>query len=158
MNYAGFWVRLGAYLIDGILMYFANLIIGTMFGVSIGAMSGFDEAGAGTVGTGAVLVAYVVMSVANIAYFAVFESSARQATPGKMALGLIVTDSNGDRISFGRALGRYFAKFISSIILLIGFIMIGFTERKQGLHDMIAGTLVLKGKPGEGRVNPDVFA
>lgn len=158
MSYAGFWIRLGAYLIDGILLYIVNRIIGMVFGVSVGAMSGFDESAGETVQTGAVLIAYLVIMVANIAYFAVFESSARQATPGKMALGLIVTDLNGDRISFGRALGRYFAKIISSLILLIGFIMIGFTERKQGLHDMIAGTLVLKGKPGEGRVNPDVFA
>jgi uncharacterized RDD family membrane protein YckC len=72
------------------------------------------------------------------------ESSSMQATLGKMALGLKVTDLNGKQISFGKATGRYFAKIISAIILLIGFIMVAFTEKKQGLHDMIAGTLVVK--------------
>ena len=70
------------------------------------------------------------------------ESSSRQATVGKMALGLKVTDLEGRRISFARASGRHFAKYISGMILLIGYIMAGFTERKQALHDMIAGTLV----------------
>jgi uncharacterized RDD family membrane protein YckC len=57
--------------------------------------------------------------------------------------GLIVTDNEGNRLSFGRATGRWLAKILSVLILWIGLIMIGFTERKQGLHDMIAGTLVV---------------
>jgi uncharacterized RDD family membrane protein YckC len=72
------------------------------------------------------------------------ESSAWQGTLGKKALGLTVTDLEGRRISFGRATGRYFAKIISTLILCIGYMMAGFTERKQALHDMIAGTLVLR--------------
>jgi len=72
------------------------------------------------------------------------ESSARQGTIGKSLLGLRVTDFEGNRISLLRAVGRYFAKIISAFILLIGFIMVAFTEKKQGLHDMLAGTLVLK--------------
>lgn len=91
----------------------------------------------------------VIGLIIGIAYFVGFESSAYQATPGKMALGLIVTDSDGRRISPMRAVGRYFAKILSAMILLIGFIMVAFTERKQGLHDMIASTLVVKGNPGE---------
>lgn len=75
-----------------------------------------------------------------------------------MALGLIVTDANGGRISFLRALGRYFAKILSGMILLIGYIMVGFTEKKQGLHDILASTLVVKGQPGMVGVDPDVFA
>jgi uncharacterized RDD family membrane protein YckC len=59
-----------------------------------------------------------------------------------MALGLVVTDLDGQRISFGKASGRHFGKIISSLILCIGFIMAGFTERKQALHDIMAGTLV----------------
>ena len=77
-------------------------------------------------------------------YFALLESSERQATFGKMALGLKVTDLNGNRISFGQAVGRNLAKYISLVTLLIGYIMAGFTERKQALHDMIASTLVFK--------------
>jgi uncharacterized RDD family membrane protein YckC len=82
--------------------------------------------------------------VVAILYFAITESSAWQATLGKKAVGIIVTDLDGNRISFGKALGRLFAKIISAIILYIGFFMAGFTEKKQGLHDMIAGTLVVK--------------
>jgi uncharacterized RDD family membrane protein YckC len=73
------------------------------------------------------------------------ESSAKQATVGKMALGIIVTDLEGRRLGFGRATGRYFAKILSALILGIGFLMAAFTERKQGLHDMVASTLVVKG-------------
>jgi uncharacterized RDD family membrane protein YckC len=99
----------------------------------------------------------IIGLIVGIAYFVGFESSAYQATPGKMALGLIVTDSDGRRISPMRAVGRYFAKILSGMILLIGFIMVAFTERKQGLHDMIAGTLVVKGKPGEVGFDPAMF-
>jgi len=59
-----------------------------------------------------------------------------------MIFGMKVTDLNGNRISFARATGRHFAKWLSTLILWIGFIMVGFTDRKQGLHDMLAGTLV----------------
>jgi len=77
-------------------------------------------------------------------YYALFEASHFQATPGKMALGLVVTDETGHRIGFGRATGRYFAKLISALILYIGFMMAGWTEKKQALHDILASTLVLK--------------
>ncbi len=77
-------------------------------------------------------------------YESLMESSSYQATLGKMIFGMKVTDLYGNRISFGRATGRHFAKIISAVILFVGFIMVGFTDRKQGLHDMIAGTLVLK--------------
>jgi uncharacterized RDD family membrane protein YckC len=77
-------------------------------------------------------------------YYSLLESSAWQATLGKKALGLEVTDLDGNRISFGRATGRFFAKFISWMILFIGYIMAGFTEKKQALHDILAGTLVIR--------------
>jgi uncharacterized RDD family membrane protein YckC len=80
----------------------------------------------------------------NWLYEAFMESSTYQATLGKMIFGMKVTDLYGNRISFGRATGRHFAKYISFIIFCIGFIMVGFTERKQGLHDILAGTLVRK--------------
>jgi uncharacterized RDD family membrane protein YckC len=82
--------------------------------------------------------------VLNWLYYALLESSAWQGTLGKKALGLEVTDLQGRRIGFGRASGRFFAKFISVLTLFIGFIMAGFTERKQALHDMIAGCLVIR--------------
>ncbi len=71
------------------------------------------------------------------------ESSPTQATLGKMALGIKVTDLAGKRVGFGKATGRYFGKIISALILLIGFIMVAFTEKKQGLHDKMAGCLVV---------------
>ena len=77
-------------------------------------------------------------------YYSLMESSLNQATLGKMALGLKVTDLNGNRISFGRATGRYFGHYLSALILGIGYLMIAFSEKKQGLHDMIAETLVVK--------------
>jgi uncharacterized RDD family membrane protein YckC len=72
------------------------------------------------------------------------ESSSYQATLGKMVCGMKVTDLSGNRISFERATGRHFAKYLSGLILCIGYIMVGFTERKQGLHDLLAGTLVFR--------------
>jgi len=77
-------------------------------------------------------------------YFALMEASAKQATLGKLALGIKVTDEAGNRVSFGRATGRFFSKILSGMILCIGYIMIAFTKKKQGLHDILAGTLVVK--------------
>ena len=71
------------------------------------------------------------------------ESSSKQATLGKLALGIVVTDLSGNRISFGRATGRYFGKIVSGMIMCIGYIMAGFTERKQALHDIMASCLVI---------------
>lgn len=77
-------------------------------------------------------------------YSAVMESSPAQATLGKMAMGIKVTDLDGRPISFGRATGRHFGKIISGLLLLIGYIMAAFTERKQALHDIMAGCLVVR--------------
>jgi uncharacterized RDD family membrane protein YckC len=77
-------------------------------------------------------------------YYTLLESSVWQGTLGKKALGLEVTDLGGRRVSFGRATGRFFARIISGLTLGIGFIMAGFTERKQALHDIIAGCLVIR--------------
>jgi uncharacterized RDD family membrane protein YckC len=87
---------------------------------------------------------YVITIAGYYLYYAFMESSANQATVGKIALGLKVTDEEGNRISFGRALGRTVAKILSALILFMGFVMAGFTDRKQALHDTIAHTLVVK--------------
>ena len=149
MEYAGFWRRVAAYLIDVIIISVAGGFIGGLFGgvmgAGISASGGSVEDSMQTLNSVGGLIGLVI----GIGYFAGLESSSWQATVGKKALGIIVTDLNGNRISFGRALGRYFAKILSSLILLIGYIMVAFTEKKQGLHDMLASTLVVKGKPGE---------
>ena len=114
MNYAGFWKRFAAAVIDIVIwiipfMWFGNIVAVPMMWI----------------------------------YCVAFESSSRQATPGKMALGIKVTDLNGRRIGFGKATGRSLGKIVSGVIFYIGFIMIAFTEKKQGLHDKMAGCLVV---------------
>lgn len=154
MQYGGFWIRVVAYIIDAILLGIVAYVLQTVTGINMGlsfsanlgdmAAAG-GESGASSLGT-------LISIVIGVAYFAGLESSNWQATVGKKALGLVVTDAAGNRISFLRAVGRYFAKILSAIILLIGFIMVAFTDKKQGLHDMIAGTLVLKGQPATAEV------
>ncbi len=150
MEYAGFWIRVGAYLVDLIILIVIAVIVGFATGQNL-----FDPQAAAAATYG---VADLINLIVGIAYFAGFESSSWQATPGKRALGLIVTDTSGGRISFLRALGRYFAKILSGLILFIGYIMVAFTERKQGLHDFLASTLVIKGQPGTAGVDPSVFS
>lgn len=84
------------------------------------------------------------LMIFNWAYFAGLESSPFRGTLGKWILGIYVTDEKGERITFGRATGRHFSKIISALILGIGYLMAGFTERKQALHDKIAGCLVYR--------------
>lgn len=117
-----------------------SLILGVVLGLAGHAVSMPNE------GTqlASLLITFAFSTLANWIYEAAMESSKYQATLGKMVLGLKVTDLEGRRISFLRATGRHIAKIISGFILLIGFIMAGFTERKQALHDMIAGTLVVR--------------
>jgi uncharacterized RDD family membrane protein YckC len=76
-------------------------------------------------------------------YYAGFESSRSQATPGKLLMHIVVTDMNGNKPTFARVTLRHFAKFLSTLIIFIGFLMIGLTKKRQGLHDTIAGCLVL---------------
>lgn len=151
MHYAGFWIRVGAYLIDIIVLVIAMSLFQAITGIDMGANysaqlnDALVEGGSSETSAVGQLLGLII----GIAYFAGLESSAWQATVGKKALGLTVIDASGHRISFLRAVGRYFAKILSGIILAIGYIMVAFTEKKQGLHDMLASTLVVKGKPGE---------
>jgi uncharacterized RDD family membrane protein YckC len=135
-EYAGFWKRVLASIIDGILLFGISFGIGMGLGLLFIATGGQDFAALE-------LMSNALGAVVGWLYFAAMESSKLQATPGKMALGIIVTDTDGHPISFLRATGRHFAKYISMVILFIGFIMVAFTERKQGLHDMLAGCLVV---------------
>ena len=137
MRYASFWTRFLAALLDGIILYILGTVIGFAVGVVFAASTGGKSQGVESLG-------FVVGILIGWLYHALTESSAKQATLGKQALGIIVTDLNGARISFGKATARYFSKWISSITFLIGYIMAAFTEKHQALHDMIAGTLVIK--------------
>jgi len=151
--YAGFWLRVVAHLIDdlllgigfGILVLIAVAIVGVgSLRTMIEGMNGEDPQIPAAMISAIIFVGLASMLLAWI-YNAGMESSRHQGTLGKMALGLIVTDSQGRPIGFGHATGRYFAKLITGLIPLgIGYAMAGFTEKKQALHDMIAGCLVLR--------------
>jgi uncharacterized RDD family membrane protein YckC len=143
-GYAGFWRRFLAFFIDGLIVGFGGLIIGGFVGAIIGFTLGTSGTSLKTIEVIATILGYIIGIVLNWSYFTFMESSARQATFGKKAIGIMVTELNGDRISFGKANGRYWGKIVSALILMIGFIMAGFTQKKQALHDIMAGTLVVK--------------
>ncbi len=141
-GYGGFWIRVVAAIIDGIILRVVvspiHLIFGGL-GFAGGMMPGLPHAGMAILGGG---LTVIVLLFGSWLYEAFMESSSYQATLGKMIFGMKVTDLNGNRISFERATGRHFAKWLSAMILGIGYLMVAFTERKQGLHDLLAGTLV----------------
>ena len=143
-RYGGFWIRLVAAIIDGILVNVVIWPIAMVTAVLVGVAGGAVRMPGAGVNMVNGIVWIGLSTCANWLYEAAMESSSKQATVGKMVLGLKVTDLEGRRISFLRATARHFAKIVSGMILLIGFIMAGFTERKQALHDMIAGTLVVR--------------
>lgn len=143
-NYAGFWLRFVAAIVDALIVGLAGAVLGGVVGAVIGGAMGAGGAPPEQIQLTAGLVGQVIGIILNWLYYASFESSQRQATPGKMLLGLVVTDLEGRRISFGRATGRHFAEYLSALTCLVGYIMAAFTEKKQALHDMIASTLVIK--------------
>jgi uncharacterized RDD family membrane protein YckC len=132
LQYAGFWIRAAALLIDG-FVFSAAYGIGILI-FSVGLLSMDDPAIA--------IAALVIFCLAIVLYFPICESSEKQATLGKMAVGIKVGKANGERITFLNALGRFFAKYISQLILYIGYMMAGWDDKKQALHDKIAGTYV----------------
>ena len=144
VRYAGFWIRFVAAIIDGlalgIVVWPVSMILALMIGVAGGRV---DMPGVGIHLVRGIVV-WSLFIFAGWIYEAGMESSSKQATLGKMALGLKVTDEYGNRITFARASARFFSKLLSRMILFIGYIMAGFTARKQALHDMIAGTLVAR--------------
>jgi len=132
--FASFWIRVGASLIDGVIIVGSMLLL--MFVAMLSALM-----------PPLMFLLLILVWIASIVgpwlYTALFESSAMQATPGKKAIGLKVTDLQGNRISFGRATGRYFAEWITGMTFLVGYVMVAFTQKRQALHDMIAGTVVV---------------
>lgn len=137
-EYASFGQRLLAAIVDGLIIGFASLIINVVL-----ALLGLSRFGNDN-GVSDIVASNFEGLLIGWLYEAVMTSSYRQGTFGKMALGLKVTDMSGNRLSFGRASARHFAKILSSLICLIGYFVALFTERKQALHDLIAGTVVLK--------------
>jgi serine/threonine protein kinase len=138
-DYAGFWKRFGASLIDAVPIFIAFVIVEAILGDS--ATNILSK-----IGQIPITPLLIIRPIILWLYYAGMERSSKQGTLGKIACGLVVTDLSGRRISFWRATVRFFSKIISSIILGVGFIMAGFTIKKQALHDMIAGCLVVYDK------------
>jgi uncharacterized RDD family membrane protein YckC len=150
--YGGFWIRLLAYLIDHIILsaiaapLFFIMVLPAIIRIAREAEQNQEPPSPELIITilSSVFVYIALAFVGQWLYEALLTSSSWQGTIGKRVLRLKVVDEAGNRIGFGRATGRFFAKILSSMFFCIGFIMIGLTERKTGLHDLLAGTRVLR--------------
>ena len=137
LEYAGFWIRTWAAIIDSVLLM---LIVFPLL-MSIYGRSYFDRPQTGLVAGGAdFLISWVLPAIAVIVFWV-----AKQATPGKMAISAKIVDAaTGNAPSVGQLIGRYFAYFIASLPIGLGIIWIAFDKRKQGWHDKLAGTVVIR--------------
>jgi uncharacterized RDD family membrane protein YckC len=145
-GFGSFWERFLAYCIDSLIvtvgsicaLFTIALLIGfsiSIMGMDLEKMEGFF-----------IGLYYLLAFLSSWLYFTIMESSKLQATLGKKICNLVVTDTSGNRISFAKANARFWSKIISGAIFAIGYIMAAFTEKHQALHDMVAGTLVVKKK------------
>lgn len=146
-TYAGFWKRFAAHIIDKMILGVAVLVIFVpllaMIGISAMAQEDYEPSINFLITFVAAYLIFIFLAfTSEWLYFAMMESM-KGATIGKMALGIKVTDMDGNMISFGRASGRYFGKFLSSLTLGVGYIIAGFSQQKQALHDILAKTLVV---------------
>ena len=154
-TYAGFWLRFVAHIIDSIVVYVAQSFVlvpilglfGISFASNLDDMESMSQAE--TIGMIGGFIAFmtatwILTTAIAVLYGALMESSKYQATIGKMALGITVTDMNGQKLDLVKAVIRNLSKIVSTFIMCIGYLMVAFTEKKQGLHDLIAGTLVVK--------------
>ena len=137
VKYAGFWKRLLASVVDlgatSLIFFSLAIILPILLGPRLGVPGGRVILVSGAVA--GLLIAWL--------YWALMENSAQQGTVGKVLLGIVVTDAEGNRMSFGKATVRHFGKVASALPVLAGFILAGFTAKKQGLHDLITGSLVV---------------
>lgn len=158
MTYAGFGLRLVAIIIDWIIISIVQtfIIVPILAAIGFGMFSSASsmnmedpEVAVGMVGAIMAMAGtyWILAMCISLFYFTIMESSKAQGTVGKMALGIIVTDMNGAKLDFGKAFIRNLCRIISNMTLLIGYIIAGFTEKRQALHDIIAGTLVIKKNP-----------
>ena len=137
MNYAGFWIRFAATVIDTVLVILVTFpLLWWIYGPRY-----FDGSMGGLIaGPADFLISWVLPSLAVILFW-----RHRQATPGKILLGLRVVDANtGGPLSLGQGVGRYFAYFVSTLPFGLGFLWVAFDPRKQGWHDKLAHTVVIR--------------
>ena len=136
LNYAGFWIRFGAKFIDGIITGVVGFLLAMIPSLLLGMLNTEESSLISS-------ILYNVISITFSAIYSIWFVGKFAATPGKMACGLKVVMYDGDRVSYGRALGRHFAEWLSSMILLIGYIMAAFDDEKRTLHDRICNTRVV---------------
>lgn len=156
--HAGFWKRLGAYAIDSAVIGFAGSVIGTIISfiliplsiIPVGLAIAIDGEDPGAASALLVffsmmlpILAAIPLSLGVWLYYALMESSKVQGTVGKMALGIVVVDEGMNPLSFGQASARYWSQLVTVATLGVGYIMAGFTQHKQTIHDMIARTYVV---------------
>ncbi|MEO6034779.1 MAG: RDD family protein [Verrucomicrobiota bacterium] len=141
MDYAGFWIRVAAKILDSLILMVPIFIIAIVWGYSMARSRGQTEANASAMIIQAVLqIGFLGVSILYQTYFL----GKYGATLGKMAVKLRVVTPEGQKISYGRAFGRGFADMLSGIICYIGYIMVAFDDEKRGLHDRICNTRVIK--------------
>jgi uncharacterized RDD family membrane protein YckC len=145
--YGGFWIRVAAQLLDGVILGAVTIPLALIFLLPV-ILKTIKEVHAGHEPPielfGVIFILIPIVWIAQWLYEALLTSSSWQGTIGKRVLRLKVTDEAGNKISFGRATGRFFGKLASRLATDIVFIIVAFTDRKRGLHDMIAGTLVMR--------------
>ena len=142
--YAGFWIRCGAIIIDGVILWVVNYIVNLLLmPLLTNLLTGENIYAFGRQYYIYIGASYFFSISSRWLYFAIMTSSKYQGTLGKLAVGIKVIDLDGNRVGFGRATGRFFSKIISGLILGIGYMMAGWDERKQALHDKMANTLVV---------------
>ena len=141
LRYSGFWVRGAAHIIDGLVLAIISMIIIMPLGFLIGFTSAMSES------KFMEFMGQVIMTIIGFAVswaYYIFMTHKFQATLGKMAVGAKVLDANGQRLSLGKiVLRETIGKFVSGMIMGIGYLMVAFTSKKQGLHDMMAGSVVV---------------
>jgi uncharacterized RDD family membrane protein YckC len=142
--FAGFWIRLGAKIIDWMIISAVNFIVLAAFGLLIGYSGGFDPKSGSSAGFIVIQIVNMIVSIAFPVAYSTWLLGRYGATVGKMACKLKVVTAEGNRISYLRALGRTFAEWLSGMILLIGYIMAAFDSEKRALHDHICGTRVIR--------------
>ena len=141
--YGGFWLRAVAYLIDTVIVSVALALVGSFYPSAFVIFSDANATSRAALPQLTLLAILLTIPIVWL-YYAFFEASSWQATPGKRVLRLYVTDLQGRPITFARATIRHFAKIISSLTFLVGYFLAGFTEKKQALHDLLASCLVLR--------------
>ncbi len=138
MDYAGFWIRVGARFVDGIILYVVNTLVGVVAGAGIAAGGSRSALHVGL----QIILMFIGIGIG--AAYTIWFTGKYGATPGKMACKIKVVRADGSPLTYGRACGRYFADMVNGLTLGIGYIMVAFDEEKRGLHDRICDTRVIR--------------